>query len=153
MKLFVLSDSHGAVGMLELAAQHIEENRYDTLVHLGDFRSDADWLEKRLNRNVISVAGNCDLFDSGDRETVFRAGQFRILATHGHKQGVKTELSRLSYYAEEQLCDVALFGHTHESFTGYVGKTLLVNPGTLLNGRAAEITIEGNRIDPRIIRI
>lgn len=153
MKLFVLSDSHGAIGMLELAAQYIEENEFDQLIHLGDFHSDAEWLENRLNRRMTSVVGNCDLFDHGDRETIFRARQFRILATHGHRHGVKTELSSLSYYAEENLCDIALFGHTHESFTGYVGSVLLVNPGTLLNGHAAEITIDGNRIDPRIIRI
>ena len=32
MKLILLSDSHDCTGMLELAAQHIEDNKYDAIM-------------------------------------------------------------------------------------------------------------------------
>ena len=51
------------------------------------------------------------------------------------------------------MCQAALFGHTHEPFTGYVGGVLLINPGTLLNGRMCEITVDGKKVDPRIVRV
>ena len=28
-----------------------------------------------------------------------------------------------------------------------------VNPGTLLNGRMCEITVDGKKVDPRIVRV
>ena len=152
-KLIVLSDSHSAVAMLEFAAQYIERQKPDYLVHLGDFRGDAALLEKRLEREVLCVRGNCDIMDRWDREKIFTVEHTRFLAVHGDKFGVKTSLDALSYYAEEQLCQAALFGHTHEPFTGYVGGVLLINPGTLLNGRMCEITVDGKKVDPRIVRV
>lgn len=152
-RLFVISDTHDATGMLELAAQHIEENGYDMLIHLGDVRRDAEWLEQRLGRQVVGVAGNCDFFSRDAREEELFVEKVKVLLTHGDRFGVKTGLDRLSYYAEERGCRLALFGHTHSPFTGYVGKTLLVNPGTLLNGRAALIEVDGERIKPKTVRI
>lgn len=152
-RLFVISDTHDAAGMLELAAQHIETNRYDMLIHLGDVRRDAEWLEKRLGRQVVGVAGNCDFFSRDAREEEIFVDKVKILLTHGDRYGVKTGLDRLSYYAEERGCQLALFGHTHTPFSGYVGKTLLVNPGTLQNGRAAVIEIDGERIIPKAVRV
>lgn len=152
-RILAVSDSHGNTGMLWQLVDHIEENPYDFIFHLGDFKRDAEWLEEHLNREVLKVPGNCDFFDFSEREVFLRVGKFRILGTHGDKQGVKTSPDRLSYHAEETGCNVALFGHTHEPFTGYVGSVLMVNPGTLLNGRFARIEIEGDRIDPRIMRL
>lgn len=153
MKLLLMSDTHGAIGMLELAAQYIEEGEYDRIIHLGDIRSDAEWLENRLGRKVMGVAGNCDFFSHDAREIVANLDGTRILMTHGDAYGVKQSYDRLSYHAEESGCAAAFFGHTHQSFAGYVGGVLLVNPGTLLNGRCAEVVIEAGKITPRIIRI
>lgn len=152
-RLFVISDTHDATGMLELAAQHIEENAYNMIIHLGDVRRDAEWLEERLGREIIGVAGNCDFFSHDSREEEFFVEKVKLLLCHGDKYGVKSGYDRLSYYAEERGCQLALFGHTHQSFSGYVGRTLLVNPGTLLNARAAAIDIDGDKIIPRIMRI
>lgn len=152
-RLFVISDTHDATGMLELAAEHISENSYDTLIHLGDVRRDAEWLEQRLGRAVVGVAGNCDFFSHDAREEEIFVEKTKILLVHGDRFGVKTGLDRLSYYAEERGCQLAFFGHTHSPFSGYVGKTLMVNPGTLLNGRAAVIEIDGDRIIPKPLRV
>lgn len=147
-KLLVISDTHDCTGMLELLAQHIEENKYDMIIHLGDVRRDAEWLEKRLGRDIVGVAGNCDFFSRDSREEEIFVEKVKILLTHGDKYGVKNGYDRLSYYAEERGCQLALFGHTHTPFSGYVGKALLVNPGTLVNGRYAVIDIDGDKIIP-----
>ena len=152
-KLLVMSDTHDCTGMLELLAQHIEENKYDMLIHLGDVRRDAEWLEERLQRKVIGVAGNCDFFSFDSREEVIFVEKVKILLTHGDKYGVKNGLDRLSYYAEERSCQLALFGHTHQPFSGNVGRSLLVNPGTLTNGRFAVIEIDGEKIVPWAKRV
>ena len=152
-KLLVMSDTHDCTGMLELLAQHIEDNKYDMLIHLGDVRRDAEWLEERLKRQVIGVAGNCDFFSRDSREEEIFVEKVKILLTHGDKYGVKSSLDRLSYYGEERGCQLVLFGHTHQPFSGYVGKSLLVNPGTLTNGRYAVIDIDGDRIIPWARRV
>lgn len=152
-KLLVISDTHECTGMLELLAQHIEENRYDMIIHLGDVRRDAEWLEERLGREIIGVAGNCDFFSRDFRELEIVVEKVKILLTHGDKYGVKSNLDRLSYYAEERGCQVALFGHTHQPFSGPVGKALLINPGTLMNGRFAVIDINGDKVVPWAKRV
>ena len=153
MKLILLSDSHDCTGMLELAAQHIEDNKYDAIIHLGDFRKDAEWLQERLGREVIGVPGNCDFFSVDPREIIKNFDGAWVMLTHGDAHGVKRNYDRLSYYAEEKLCKAAFFGHTHEQFAGRVGNVMLINPGTLLNGRAAEVEIISGEIFPKLIRI
>ena len=152
-KLFVLSDSHGATGMLELCAQYIEERSFNRIIHLGDFRKDAEWLEERLGVEVLGVAGNCDLFSHDIRETIIRLEKVNIFICHGDKYGVKTGYDRLSYHTSEMTCNMALFGHTHQEFAQDVGGVMLVNPGTLLNGRAAENEIDGDKITVTHVRV
>lgn len=152
-KLFVVSDSHNAVGMVDAAVEYIKSNRFDYIVHLGDVRKDAQWIEEDTGREVIGVAGNCDYFSMDPREAVFMVENVRILAVHGDKYGVKSGYDRLSYYAEERACQVALFGHTHLSYVGNVGKALLVNPGTLINGSAAIVTVNGSDVSVEHIKL
>ena len=56
---------------------------------------------------------------------------FIFFATHGHNFGVKSNLTRLMYFAEEKGFDVVLFGHTHIPCSEKSGDILFVNPGTL----------------------
>ncbi len=152
-RLFVISDSHSAAGKIEDAVEYIKNNRFDYIVHLGDVRKDAYWIEEDTGREVIGVAGNCDFFSGDSREAIFIVEDVRILAVHGDKYGVKSGYDRLSYYAEERACQVALFGHTHAEFAGNVGNVLLVNPGTLINGSAAVVTVDGSKVSVEHIRL
>ena len=152
-RIFVISDSHNAAGMIEDAVEYIKNNRFDYIVHLGDVRKDAEWIEEDTGREVIGVAGNCDYFSLDPREAVFMVEEVRMLAVHGDKYGVKSGYDRLSYYAEERACQVALFGHTHQAFAGNVGNALLINPGTLINGSAAIVTVEGGKVSVEHIRL
>lgn len=152
-RIALLTDSHAAFGMLELAARHIEAGAYHRIFHLGDVRGDALWLAARLNRAVEGVAGNCDFLSREAREMELEIEGVRALLTHGDRYGVKSGLIRLSCRAEERKCALALFGHTHIPFAGHVGGALLVNPGALRDGRLAEITIEGGNVVPRLLRL
>ena len=150
-RIAVISDSHNAEVHLEWFAQVCEREKPDMIFHLGDVLSDVRWLEKRLNTAVTSVAGNCDFYSRHAREARVTIEGRRILLTHGDVHGVKYTLDRLSYYAEENNMDVALFGHTHRCFAAYVGRALLINPGALKSGSYCMLTIDKGDVIPRMM--
>ena len=150
-RIAVISDSHNASMRLEWFAQMCEREKPDQIFHLGDVLSDVQWLEKRLNMPVLAVAGNCDFYSRHAREARVTIEGRRILLTHGDVHGVKYGYERLSYYAEENHMDIALFGHTHQAFAGCVGRPLLINPGALKSGSYCMLTIDKNDVIPRIM--
>ena len=147
-RLGIVSDSHGRGVWLERWLKRCQQEKYDAVFHLGDYDSDAQWLEGRLEMPLISVAGNCDMFSPKPDMARAAYGIHRIVAVHGHRQGVKQGYERLSYYAEEQNATIALFGHTHTPFAGWVGGVILINPGALLDGLYAELILDGDRAVP-----
>lgn len=149
-RLGIVSDSHDRGVWLEKYLELCRRERYDAVFHLGDYCQDARWLERRLEQPVISVAGNCDMFSSQPREARAAYGPHRLLAVHGHLQDVKYGYERLSYLAEEQGATIALFGHTHQPYAGWMGRVLMLNPGALMDGRYAELTLDQDRIVPRL---
>lgn len=148
VKLGIVSDSHGRDIQLERFEKICAREKYDAVLHLGDTRDDARWLEQNLSMEVLSVAGNCDPFSRHQREIRITYENHRILAVHGDAFGVKYGYERLSYYAEEQNMEIALFGHTHRQFIGYVGGVLMINPGALKDGFYAELLLDGRQIVP-----
>ncbi len=150
IRLGVISDSHDRTVWLEKYADKCRGERYDAVFHLGDHDSDARWLERHVDCPVLFVAGNCDMFSKTPREVQASWEGHRILAVHGHMQDVKYGLERLSYCAEERGADIALFGHTHEPYVGWLGPVMLMNPGALMNGRYGELLIDGRRLVPRL---
>ena len=150
-RIAVIADSHGGIFHLERFVQFCKDEKIDRVFHLGDIADDARWLGRRLEIPITGVAGNCDL--RGAREARETVEGKRFLLVHGDKYGVKYTLDRLSYYAEENMMDAALFGHTHRSFAGYVGKVLLVNPGALKDGSLCVMEVNPQGIEPRIMDI
>ena len=148
LKIAVISDSHGGKVRLDMFRRIAEQEKYDAIIHCGDGVSDAKWLAKNLGCEVKVVAGNCDFYGREVRELVVNYGNVRMLAVHGDMYDVKWELTRLSYYAEEKCVNVALFGHTHQPFAGWVGGVMMVNPGALKDGRYAELHIRDGQAIP-----
>lgn len=147
VRLGIISDSHGGTVRLEQFARLAEREKLDAIIHLGDGQSDAKWLQKNVSMPVHFVAGNCDWPGSALREAHLSIGGVQILAVHGDKYGVKLDYGPLSYYAEEAGAAIALFGHTHQPFAGYVGGAMLLNPGALNAGKYAILEIEkGNAV-------
>lgn len=147
-KIAVISDSHGGKVRLEMFAQIAARDGFDAILHLGDGASDVKWLAKNVPCEVKFVAGNCDFFGKDPRELVVTYGNVRMLMVHGDLYNVKLDYARLSYYAEDKMAKVALFGHTHQPFAGYVGSVMMINPGALKDGRYAELHIENGQVVP-----
>ena len=147
-RLVIISDSHGGTVRLEMFARLAAQESFDAIIHLGDGQNDAKWLKKHVSVPVHFVSGNCDWFGDAPREARLHFEGVRILAVHGDKYDVKYDLTALSYYAEEIGAQLALYGHTHRAFVGYVGSTLMVNPGALNAGCYAVIEIKNGQIVP-----
>lgn len=153
MRIVVVSDSHGGRLRLERLARYCRSEKVDGVFHLGDIVEDARWLEKNLELPVRYVAGNCDYFSRCSREERICEEGVRLLLVHGDRYGVKYGYDRLSYYAEENMMDCALFGHTHRPFAGYVGRALLVNPGALKDGSFCLLDLNRGSVVPRICNL
>ena len=129
MKTFViLSDTHRNTQPFEKIATVLSE--CDCIVHLGDVASDAKTLMRLYPEKTYVLAGNNDFF-GGESEVVLDAEGRRIFACHGHRYGVKSGTERLVAAAKERLCDIALYGHTHEPEIREEDGVLLINPGCM----------------------
>lgn len=152
-RILVISDSHGAAMRLGMIPDFCASEMINAVWHLGDITDDARLLQKRLSIPVRFVAGNCDYYSHDPREIIETVEGKRFLLTHGDRWDVKYGEDRLSYHAEECMCQVALFGHTHRPFTGYVGGVLLINPGALKSGSMCVMEVTQKDIIPRIMDI
>ena len=128
MKILVLSDSHRTMYNMLKA---IDEETPEYVIHLGDHTSDADELKKQYPMlPILSVKGNCDFDPNGRELAIAEYNGVRVLASHGHRYGVKSSLLRLLLAAKENQVDVALFGHTHHAFCEKRDNIWLLNPGS-----------------------
>ena len=150
MKILVFSDSHGNRQRMRRAIE-LQPRRVRAVFFLGDGLRDVE--ESTADgAELYTVCGNCDWF-CGDAPTelVRELEGFRFLATHGHAYSVKSGLGALIARAVEADADVALFGHTHRCFAGYVGRALLINPGALKSGSYCMLTIDKGDVIPRMM--
>ena len=129
MKTFVIiSDTHRNTKPLDKIATVLAECDY--IIHLGDMAGDARELMRAYPEKTYVLAGNNDFF-GGESELVLDAEGRRIFACHGHRYGVKSGTERLVAAAKERLCDIALYGHTHEAEVREENGVLLINPGCM----------------------
>lgn len=151
VRLGVISDSHHSEYWVQSFLRRATKEQYDAVYFLGDGESEAKWLKRRLKMPLYFVCGNCDVFSKAERALIGEHEGHRLVAVHGHYLDVKWGLETLSYYAEEQGADIALYGHTHIPRAEFVGPVFTLNPGALMNGNFAELTIDGKRVVPRLL--
>lgn len=133
MKIFIVSDTHGATQDFIHMAQ---EEKPDQVLHLGDFTRDAKKIEGALFCPVTWVKGNCDGDDfESPLERVISVGGYNIYMSHGHQHFVKQGLSLLKQMAKEHRYDIILFGHTHQRCHEIFDGTSFFNPGTFSYGQ------------------
>jgi len=143
-RIGVVSDSHGDCGHLEQALMKLEAGgKIDALIHCGDGGHDAKYLTGNILQTVI-VRGNCDGWSSPfQEEMLLNIGKAKFLVTHGHRYGVKRDLSILAEAAASKGAQVACFGHTHVPYCQWQNGVLLVNPGACVYaGRCALIIVD-----------
>lgn len=138
--ILVMSDTHGNRSLMRAAAVRYADEA-DTIIHLGDYSGDAEFIKTLTHKKVYAIKGNCDIASSARNEVLIRTGGKKILAVHGHKQCVKQGLDALAAYAAEKGADIALFGHTHVPLEEYRGGVLLYNPGSLGESRGRKPTV------------
>jgi putative phosphoesterase len=125
----VISDTHGNRKALEKMDGIFAES--DMIIHLGDTSGDGNIIKNKYPDKTYLLNGNCDFMKIGQDKLVLQVEGVKIFACHGDAYGVKTMLSRLAYAAEEEGCNVALYGHTHIPREDVMGNVTLFNPGTL----------------------
>ena len=106
-KILVMSDSHGHVTAIKNA---VRREKPDVVIFLGDCVPDMlEAAEDFPGLDVRCVRGNCDASPVAPDRMRTNVGGVEILAVHGHAEGVKLGLLRLSLAAEEAGCRAAFF--------------------------------------------
>lgn len=138
MKLLLLSDSHGASDQINRALQTVKrEGIPDALLYAGDGMTDLIGLDVRIP--MFLVRGNCDMVNPFDApyEHTLVFSKTTIFLSHGHLQRVKQTLDLLAEKAKNAGALAAIYGHTHHQQTDYIKGVLLINPGSIRNGKYA----------------
>ncbi len=130
VKFLLVSDTHGMTRNIVDKIIDLDYKDIDGIIHLGDYVEDGYKLRKILGKDLYLVAGNGD-FKSGYRdEEIMEVKGCKILLTHGHHYGVKSNLNNLYYRALELGVDMVLFGHTHLALELEKDGILFINPGS-----------------------
>jgi uncharacterized protein len=135
MKIGICSDSHDHIPHLEKAMREFARRGAEAVIHAGDFVAPftIDAL-KLANCPVYGVYGNCD----GEHQ-----GLVRRIAEVGGEVNVEPHLYELAgtrfvvmhhpewvtAFAQPELADVVIHGHTHELRIEKKGATWIINPG------------------------
>ncbi len=104
----------------------------DGIICTGDLISKDVLKELRgLNKNLIIVRGNCDLFSPGSLSDYreFEVNNKKIGVIHSDQFG-RGNLEALKEFAKSKNLNVLVFGHTHKHLIKWEGNMLLLNPGT-----------------------
>lgn len=130
-KLVVMSDSHGDRDIVKDIKNHYL-GKVDAIFHNGDSElpsSDPIW------EGVYVVTGNCD-YDSGYPEVlVTKIDNTVIVQTHGHLHQINFTWDKLDLLAQQEDADICLYGHLHRADAWENGKTIFINPGSVLQPR------------------
>ena len=129
LKLYVISDTHGRTDKALDIYKRL--SAVDLIIHLGDMERDARKISESTGKTVISVRGNNESSHQTADFYILETEYGNLFLTHGHLQGVKRDLRRLLYRAQELGCKAALFGHTHTPIFTEVDGIYLLNPGSL----------------------
>lgn len=133
MKAAVFSDTHTNIA---LCLEAVRRCRPDAIIHLGDHDRDARAIAQEFPEiPMYSVCGNCDLAPTSPLSDTVQLGPVKAFITHGHLYNVDYDrVDSLVYAAQEQGCQLAMFGHTHRPLYQEVGGVTVLNPGTAGKG-------------------
>lgn len=114
MKILVLSDSHSALSFMRRCIRAVKP---DAMIHLGDFYEDGRAMaEEFFHIPMHQVPGNCDLYRMvryAPDILAYSVCGLELYMTHGHKHGVKMDISNLLREARKTRAKAVLYGHTH----------------------------------------
>lgn len=126
-RILVFSDTHGYLSACKVMIQKLPG--VDLVLHAGDMAADCRLLAP-LCTHFECVVGNNDFHSDYPKEKLLSVADKTLFLTHGHLYRVKSSLSALAAHAKSKKADIAVFGHTHSPYCGYVDGVLLINPGS-----------------------
>lgn len=133
MKVLVISDTHGNIENAKRVLNQVIPAGVETVLHCGDYMSDARLLEKFYPQVAIyGVYGNCDVGFGGAYSEVVTLEGVSIYMSHGHRYGVKWgEYDEVAIDAIAHEATVAICGHSHQAYLEKKQGVLIMNPGSL----------------------
>ena len=135
MKIGICSDSHDHIPNLEKAMREFARRGAEAVIHAGDFVAPftIDAL-KLANCPVYGVYGNCDGEHQGLVRRIAEVGGEVNVEPHLYELGgtrfvVMHHPEWVTAFAQPELADVVIHGHTHELRIEKQGSTWIINPG------------------------
>ncbi|MCK4635548.1 MAG: YfcE family phosphodiesterase [Candidatus Moranbacteria bacterium] len=150
MKVAVISDIHENFHNLILFFRHIEKNKVDQVICLGDFINNGiARLLANLDVSVFAVWGNNDGTKTQIVQTALAEGSnldiesdatFRFLDLDGQKSFLTHYPSLARPMAKSGDFDVVFYGHNHIHNIEKIGDCLIVNPGEISAHKTGDAT-------------
>jgi len=147
--LGVIADTHVPDRRPDLDPQILSiflQAKVQTILHAGDISSPRVLDQLSQVAPVLAVRGNRDLFQLGrlPYTRFLKYDNVPVVLTHGHGGWAKYIREKFQFtfhgYDEERYkkkllaafprAQVIIFGHTHYALNVWVGKTLILNPGS-----------------------
>lgn len=139
MKIAIISDTHDNVPNLEKALKWMKENNIEQLIHCGDLCAPSiliSVLAPNFSGPIHMVFGNVE-----DRNlTPKKAAEFSHVKHYGDQGEAEIGGKKIAFVhypekgrelAESGKYNLVFYGHNHKPWEETIGKTKLVNPGTL----------------------
>ena len=130
MKILVVSDTHEMVNDLKKLLSHYSQE-VELVIHLGDYPSDLMQFRSQYPHLEMVALDGTGYEINFPAERILTLNEVTILVVHGHRHGVKTNMQRLVYYAQEKKVNACFFGHTHMSTIFEEQGIFFMNPGSL----------------------
>lgn len=140
MKIAIISDSHDNLTNIKKAIDIMKKEDIAEIIHCGDLCAPSTLKEiaKNFSGKIHLVFGNVD----GDHylETKISYTEFKNVIVYGDLGELEIDNKKIAFchlpdfahgLASEGKYDLVFYGHTHKPFEEQVGKTRLINPGTL----------------------
>lgn len=140
MKIAILSDSHDNLPNIEKAIKYINKQKISTIIHCGDVCAPSILrLMAQLfkGQELHVVKGNVDGDIDGFKKQMENYPQ---IIYHGNTGKVEIDGLKIVFchepfvaqkMAQSQKYDFVFYGHNHKPWQDKIGKTTLLNPGTL----------------------
>ena len=136
MRILIVSDTHGRYQrVIDVFKKLTKDSPVDMIVHCGDYSDDASKIRAVTGARVLSVRGNCDRSFDEKEFAVLETEAGNFFVCHGHMQNVGYNKQDLYYYACQEDCRGAIYGHTHRAEKADLGDFLFINPGSISEPR------------------
>ena len=158
MKIGVVSDTHSH----NLPKQMIDDfKNVDLIVHAGDFCSGKDLAMFKKINEVRAVFGNMDGLELRQvlpERDIFEVEGVKIGLYHGQGSPERV-LNFVKKEFRKDKVDIAIFGHSHQSFNSVIDDVLYFNPGSPtdivrpLYCSYGILEIENGKVSGKIIKV